>query len=73
MNNKHIKTKPIITEQYLRDVLAWHTDDLVDRILKHYETLSTDKVQSNTSNKRRKETYKSNTVTSKLVIHKDIP
>ena len=48
---------PITAEQYLRNQLTLHTDDLVDRILKQYVTLSIDKVQNNTSNKRTEETY----------------
>ena len=46
-NSKDIKTTPITAEQYLRDQLTQHTDDPVNRILKMYETLFTDKVQSN--------------------------
>ena len=52
-NSKDIKTTPITAEQYFRDQLIWLTDDPVDRILKWYETLSMDKVQSNTNNKKR--------------------
>ena len=43
-------------EQYLKDKHAWHTDDPIDRILKHDETLSMDKVQGHFNNKRREET-----------------
>ena len=57
-NSQHIKTTPITAEQYLRDQLTQDMDDPVDRILKQYETLSTDKVQSNTNNKRRGNTHK---------------
>ena len=53
-NSKQIKTTLITAEQYLRDQLAQHTDDSVDR---QFETLSMDKVQSNNSNKRREETH----------------
>ena len=35
--HKNIKTTPITAEQYLRDQLASHTDDPVDRILKQYK------------------------------------
>ena len=56
-NSKHIKTSTITAEQYLRNQLTQHTDDPVDRILRQYETFSTDKVHSNNSNKRREETH----------------
>ena len=56
-NSKQIKKIPISHEQYLRDQLTLHTGYPVDRILKQYETLSTDQVQNNTSNKRREEIY----------------
>ena len=55
-NSKHIKTTPITAEQYLRDQLMQHMNDPVHKIIKQYKKLSTDKVQSNTNNKRRGET-----------------
>ena len=68
-NSKHIKTTPITAEQYLKDHLTQHTNDLVERMLKQYETLSMDKVQSNNKSKRRGETHMKRT---HIVKHSDI-
>ena len=55
-NSKHVKMTSITAEQYLRDQLAQHIDDLIDKVLEHHEKLSTDKVQGNSSNKSKEET-----------------
>ena len=72
-NRKHIKITPIKAEPYLRDQLTWHTDVDMDRILKQYETLSMDRVQSSTSNKRREKTCMNKLIDIHISNTQDIP
>ena len=59
-NSKDIKTTPITAEQCLRDQLTQHTEDLLHKILKQYETLSPCNLPNNSKNRSKEETYMNN-------------
>ena len=59
-NSKNIKATLITGEQYIRDQLTQHTEDFLDKTLKHCKKLSIDNVPNNPNNRRRDKTYMNN-------------